>query len=110
MKKKNITINDLARMVQKGFDETAKQIDQTPKKKDVDKRFEKIETTLIAVVEDLNEARKERKELKKSIDETRNSVDRSIVVKRIETEFAMMKEDLKIVKEVIKKKLGVDLA
>lgn len=70
MKKKNITIDDLAKMVKRGFDETAKQIDQTAKKKDTDKRFEKIETTLIAVVEDLKEARKERKELKKSIEAT----------------------------------------
>ena len=70
MKKKNITIDDLAKMVKRGFDETAKQIDQTAKKKDTDKRFEKIETTLIAVVEDLKEARTERKELKKSIEAT----------------------------------------
>ena len=39
MKKKNITIEDLARMVQKGFLETAKKVE-------VDKRFDKIENSL----------------------------------------------------------------
>ena len=48
MKKKNITIDDLARMVHRGFDETSK-------KKDVDKQFsvildrlEKIEKLMLA--------------------------------------------------------------
>jgi len=39
MKKKNITIEDLAKMVQKGFLETAKKVE-------VDKRFDKIENNL----------------------------------------------------------------
>jgi hypothetical protein len=39
MEEKKTTINDLAIMVKKGFDETAKQID-------VDKRFDKIEARL----------------------------------------------------------------
>lgn len=39
MKKKNVTIDDLARMVQKGFLETAK-------KSEVDKRFDKVEDHL----------------------------------------------------------------
>jgi len=39
VKKKNITIEDLARMVQKGFLETAKKVE-------VDKRFDKIENSL----------------------------------------------------------------
>jgi len=39
MKKKNITIDDLAKMVQKGFLETAK-------KNEVDKRFDIVESKL----------------------------------------------------------------
>ena len=39
MKKKNITIEDLAKMIQKGFLETAKKVE-------VDKRFDKIENNL----------------------------------------------------------------
>lgn len=76
----------------------------------VDERFEKIETTLIVVVEDLKEARKERQELKVRINETYNAVDGFVkVVDKLETEFTILKEDLKRVKEVIKEKLGVDL-
>ncbi len=39
MKKKNITIDDLARMIAKGFLETAK-------KREVDRRFDKVEDRL----------------------------------------------------------------
>lgn len=49
MKKKNITIDDLAMMVQKGFEDTSKKIDETAKKKDVDKRFDKIDDRLIVL-------------------------------------------------------------
>ena len=76
----------------------------------VDERFNKIEVTLIAIVEDLKEARKERQTLEKRINETYNAVDGFIkVVDKLETEFTVVKEDLKRVKEVIKEKLGVDL-
>ena len=51
-----------------------------------DERFNKIETTLIAIVEDLKEARKERQNLEKRINET-----------------------VRKIKEVIKEKLGVNL-
>ena len=75
-----------------------------------DERFNKIEATLIAIVEDLKDARKERQNLEKRINETYNAVDGFIkVVDKLETEFTVVKEDLKRVKEVIKEKLGVDL-
>ena len=76
----------------------------------VDERFDKVEVTLIAIVEELKEARKERQNLEKRINETYNAVDGFIkVVDRLETEFTVVKEDLKRIKEVIKEKLGVDL-
>lgn len=76
----------------------------------VDGRFEKIEITLINIVEELKEARKERAEIKAKIDETYRTVDGFIqVVTRLEDEFVAMKEDLRRVKVVIKEKLGVDL-
>jgi len=56
------------------------------KKEDANERFNKIETTLIAIVEDLKEARKERQNLEKRINET-----------------------VRKIKEVIKEKLGVNL-
>ena len=45
-KKKSITIDDLARMVQIGFNETAKQKDMDKRFKSVDKRFDSIEERL----------------------------------------------------------------
>ena len=76
----------------------------------VDEKFEKVETTLIAVVEDLKEARNERQRIETRINETYNAVDGFIkVVDKLETEFTVIKEDLKRIKEVIKEKLGVDL-
>jgi len=75
-----------------------------------DERFNKIETTLIAIVEDLKEARKERQNLEKSINETYNAVDGFIkIVDKLDQEFTLMKEDVRKIKEVIKEKLGVNL-
>ena len=48
MKKKNITIDDLARMVLKGFDEMQRELMKTAKKKDVDERFDRIEKLILA--------------------------------------------------------------
>lgn len=44
---KNITINDLAIMVAKGFEETAKKSDMDKKFESIDKRFDRIENILI---------------------------------------------------------------
>lgn len=46
MRKKEITIDDLAIMVQKGFNETAKKIDVDKGFDAVDKRFDKVENRL----------------------------------------------------------------
>ena len=43
MVNRNITINDLAVMVQKGFDETAKKADMDFKFEQVDRRFNQID-------------------------------------------------------------------
>ena len=46
MAKKNITIDDLAVMVQKGFEETAKKSDMDVEFERVDKRFEQVDKRL----------------------------------------------------------------
>lgn len=46
MKKKNATIDDLAKMVKRGFDETAKSKEMNTRFKGVDKRFDRIENRL----------------------------------------------------------------
>jgi len=56
------------------------------------------------------EAKEERVAIRAKIDETHNAVDGFIkIVTKLEDEFAVIKEDLKRVKEVIKEKLGVNL-
>jgi hypothetical protein len=45
-KKKEATIDDLARMVAKGFNETAKQADMDRRFKDVDRRFDEVNERL----------------------------------------------------------------
>jgi len=46
MKKKNITIDGLARMVQRGFLETAKKVEVNKNFDEVNKRFDKVEDRL----------------------------------------------------------------
>jgi len=48
MKRKNITIDDLARMIQKGFLETAKKTEVNKRFDTVENRLERIEKLLIA--------------------------------------------------------------
>ncbi|MEK7664092.1 MAG: hypothetical protein AAB340_01430 [Patescibacteria group bacterium] len=48
MKKKNVTINDLAVMVQKGFNETATKSELKSLETKMDKRFDKIEKIILA--------------------------------------------------------------
>jgi archaellum component FlaC len=68
MKKKNITIDDLAIMVGKGFESVDKRFDLVDKRFDlVDKRLDKIEKLIIADhrqrIEKLEEEMKELKNL-----------------------------------------------
>jgi len=48
MKKKNTTIDDLAVMVQKGFEETATKSELRSLETKMDKRFDKIEKIILA--------------------------------------------------------------
>jgi len=48
MKKKEITIEDLAMMVQRGFNETASKADLNNLSKSIDKRFDRIENMILA--------------------------------------------------------------
>ena len=67
MKNKNVTIDDLATMVQKGFNETAKKSEMELGFKEVNKRLDKIENLILADhkkrIERLEEGVKELKEL-----------------------------------------------
>lgn len=67
MKKKNITIDDLAIMVQKGFQETAKKTEVNGRFDVVEKRLDRIEKLILVNhkdrIEKLEEQVKELKEL-----------------------------------------------
>jgi len=81
----------------------------------IEKSIDEIKTDVainkVNIQEGFKDAKTERAEIKARINETYNAVDGFIkVVDKLETEFTVMKEDLKRVKEVIKEKLGVDLS
>ena len=67
MTKKNVTIEDLARMVQKGFEETAKREEVNERFDKIEDRLESIEKLILADhrqrIEKLEEEVKELKEL-----------------------------------------------
>jgi hypothetical protein len=48
MKEKSVTIESLAGMVQRGFEETAKNFELTAKRDEVNARFDKIERLIIS--------------------------------------------------------------
>jgi len=80
----------------------------------IDEKLEEIKTDVAINKVNIQEGFKETGErltkVEVRINETYNAVDGFIkVVDKLETEFTVMKEDLKRVKEVIKEKLGVDL-
>lgn len=100
--------------MQEEFSELIKYLDKkfqnTATKEDVSALAANIGVDLTNIKEDLREARRERQGLESRINETYVAVDGFIkVVDKLETEFVVIKEDLKRVKEVIKEKLGVDL-
>jgi len=65
MKKKHITIDDLAMMVQKGFEETSKKDEVNSRFDVVEKRLEKIEKLILADHKDrIEKLEAEVKELK----------------------------------------------
>jgi sugar-specific transcriptional regulator TrmB len=81
----------------------------------IEKFLKEIKTDLTVQKTDTQENFKEIKielaEMKSRINDTYNAVDGFIkIVDKLETEFVIIKEDLRRVKEVIKEKLGVDLS
>ena len=79
MKQKNITIDDLAMMVQRGFEETAKKEDVNKRfdeaKEDVNKRFDRA-FELFATKDELKELTDRINKLDESVSALTNAVDR----------------------------------
>lgn len=80
----------------------------------VNERFDKLQSEVtvnrVNIQEGFREAKAERVEIKARVNATHNAVDGFVkVVDKLETEFTVMKEDIKRVKQALKEKLGVDL-
>lgn len=97
--KKNITIDDLALMMKKGFD-------------GVDKKFDEMKLEMINMEERFDRKLEKMEErFNKRIDHLTKTLD--VFLKRMtdmEDEFAMMRNDINRIKKAIKEKLGVELA
>ncbi len=88
----------------------------------INERFDKVENKLEKIQTDVNinktnilvgfkEAKEERSGIERRINETYNSVDGFVKnVDDLQDEFTVTKEDSKRIKNVLREKLGVDLA
>lgn len=98
MKKKSITIDDLAVMMKKSFDS-------------VDARFDGVDEKMLEIKTELSkEIRALDLKFSQKIDELTTTLDKFLKrMTDMEDEFAMMKNDLNRMKKVIREKLGIDL-
>ncbi len=117
MKGKNITIDDLALMMKKGFDSVDKRFDG------VDKKFEHVDNKFVELRSDIKidiinlegYIDKKIKALDLKFSEKFNDLTTTLdkFLKRmtdIEDEFTMMRNDINRIKKTIKEKLGVELS
>ena len=116
MVKKKITIEDLAIMTKKGFDETYERMDKrfAETHEIMDKRFEIVDKRLDLIDRRLEEFDRRFQKIEAQINQKFDKLITTLdhFLKRmtdIEDEFTIMKHDLNRVKAVIKEKLGVDL-
>jgi len=130
MPRKKITIEDLARITKKGFDEVYEKMDKrfaetheimNKRFEIVDKRFEEINQRFELIDKrfeaidrrfDLVDKRLEKIEaqIDQKFDKLITTLDHFLKrMTDLEDEFTIMKHDLSRVKKVIKEKLGVDL-
>ena len=96
-KKKDITLNDLALMMGRGFN-------------DVDKRFDKVDRRFIDVYEKINENTKEIKAVKAEVNLLKNGIEKFIMFyEKQEQEFTIMKDEVRRIKHVLEERLGIKI-
>ena len=100
-KKKDITLNDLAFMMGRGFNE-------------VDKRFtevhEKMDKGFADVYEKINENTKEIKAVKAEVNLLKNGIEKFIMFyEKQEQEFSIMKDEVRRIKLALEEKLGIKI-
>ena len=67
---------NLARMIQIGFDETAKKIEVDKRFEQVDKRFDKIEAELVDIKEEISQMRNEIKQIWNKLEEIEQKLEK----------------------------------
>jgi len=112
MAKKQITIEDLARIVQKGFEETQKEMDARfdevdARFKEVDARFNEINRRFLKVYDKLAEASQERKEIRKRLDILEKG--QQLILAKLEKmvfrdEFEKLESRVKVLEEALVKR------
>jgi len=100
---RKITLDDLARMVKVGFDETAKKVDMDKRFEQVDKRFEQVDKRF-----DRLETRMDRFETRLAhIDARITVIERDIAEIRKELIPRMEIEDIMARLSLVERKLGI---
>ena len=92
MKKKRITIDELAGMIKRGFDATATKADMETRFADMETRFDKTEQDIAGLKQDIARLEKEIAELRQDILHINRLP--SVVVRRIDR----MEDDIRLIK------------
>jgi len=114
-KKKDVTLNDLAIMMGRGFNEVDKRFTEVHEKMDkgfarVDKRFEQVDARFADVYEKINENTKEIKAVKGEVNLLKNGIEKFIMFyEKQEQEFIIMKDEVRRIKNVLEEKLGIKI-
>lgn len=96
-KKKDVTLNDLALMMGRGFNEVSERFNE------VDKRFDDV-------YEKIEENSVEVKEVKTEVNLLKNGIEKFIMFyEKQEQEFTIMKDELRRIKRVLEERLGIKI-
>ena len=98
-KKKEITLDDLALMMGRGFNEVHKKMDRG---------FASVDERLAEVNEKIDANTADIKYLKSEVNLLKNGIEKFIMFyEKQEQEFTIMKDEIRRIKEILESKLGV---
>lgn len=100
-KKKDVTLNDLALMMGRGFNEVYEKMD---------KGFHLVDVRFDDVYEKLEENTNEIKAVKAEVNLLKNGIEKFIMFyEKQEQEFTIMKDEVRRIKAVLEEKLGIKI-
>ena len=121
-KKKDITLNDLALMMGRGFNEVHEKMDKGFANVDkrfeqvdarfdqVDARFEQVDARFDDVYGKISENTKEIKAVKAEVNFLKNGIEKFIMFyEKQEQEFSIMKDEVRRIKLALEEKLGIKI-